>query len=110
MQKIVPTGKLNNEGDEIVLDDIDVYTFYGSYRKTYVLSFSISAVGGGDAWLALSVFKMDDFEIDLNVEWLPDVWNDNVFYSLEEAYNIGLLTMNDLIKIKDIESQLLPYK
>jgi len=53
---------------------------------------------------------MDDFEIDLNVEWLPDVWNDNVFYSLEEAYNIGLLTMNDLIKIKDIESQLLPYK
>jgi len=49
MQKIVPTGKLNNEGDEIVLDDIDVYTFYGSYRKTYVLSFSISAVGGGDA-------------------------------------------------------------
>ena len=109
-QKVVQTGRLNNEGGEISLDDVDVYAFYGSYRGTYVLSFSISAVGGGDAWLALSIFEVDDLEIDFNVEWLPDVWNNNAFYSLEEAYNTGLLTMDDLIKIKDIESELLPYR
>lgn len=67
-------------------------------------------VGGGDAWLALSIFEVDDLEIDFNVEWLPDVWNNNAFYSLEEACNTGLLTMDDLIKIKDIESELLPYR
>ncbi|MFA6675482.1 MAG: hypothetical protein WCS49_01205, partial [Bacilli bacterium] len=67
-------------------------------------------MGGGDAWLALSIFEVDDLEIDFNVEWLPDVWNNNAFYSLEEAYNTGLLTMDDLIKIKDIESELLPYR
>lgn len=75
------------------IDDVDITCFSGSYNGAYVMMISIHNSLALDVYVEKNVGGVN-FTFPTSREL--KVWKDGRFYSLEEAYEKGLLTTDDL--------------
>ena len=76
------------------LKDIRIDYYYGSYNGCYV--FHLDAPGW---WLYLTeseYYDFNGFKFSCPYNKNPKIWQKGVFYKLTEAYNSGLLTIDDI--------------
>ncbi len=76
------------------IDDIRIYANYGCYNQAYVVSFSVPNAGVG--WNLLHEYVVGGVSLVFPTTKVPYVWHNGYFYYLENAYNQGLLTVDDL--------------
>ncbi|MCL2295556.1 MAG: hypothetical protein FWC29_00525 [Methanomassiliicoccaceae archaeon] len=76
---------------EMTIDDVEIYDYYGTYSGCVVLNIGSKFLGRITLWAE---------EIDgLWVPGLATAWKGGNFYNLHEAYNLCLLTKDDISEI-----------
>ena len=94
MEKIVKQDFFNqhtNNVSEMTIDDVEIYVYYGTYSDCVVLDIGCRL---------LMRFTLAGYEIEgLFVPGLATAWKDGEFYNLRAAYDMGLLSINDISEI-----------
>ena len=82
------------------IDDVSVVAYYGNYNGSVPVMMRVYGRGyiGVDRCRVIA-----DIEFAVSGNFIT-VWKDGQFYSLEEAYNLGFLTQEDLRDIADLHN------
>ena len=87
-----------NESD-IVLEDVYVYKYYGTYNESVVV---IMAINGFSPPPSIDRIQVAEFEFMFNTGLHITVWRDSFFYNLQNAYDGCLLTIENLQEIHNL--------
>jgi len=83
---------------DLTIDDVSITSYYGNYNGSVPVM--ITAWGFGYPAVMTYIVVADvEFVFGGNI---ITVWKEGQFYSLEEAYNLGFLTQEDLRSIADL--------
>jgi hypothetical protein len=87
---------------DFTTDDVIIDSFYGIYGGSIALI--IYSEGLGTAGITVTEVAAGITFVSPSPMHRIQVWNDGNFYSLTKAYEDGLLTKEDLVKIKRIDA------
>lgn len=88
------------ENPELSREDVDVKKYYGEFSETHLFRFVTVNDGGG--WMTFYEVEIDEFYILFKNAYIPYIWDGTDFYLIDEAYNKGLLSKQDLSSISEI--------
>ena len=98
--EIVAKGVKNFSKETPSRDDVHIIRNYGVYDGAYVNSFIVLEIGGGGGWFQTTYLLVDEVELRFPFEWEPLCWKDHVFCTIQEAFDGGWLTHEDLEAIQ----------
>jgi hypothetical protein len=91
-------GILNN--NSYTIEDVYIYRLYGMFDGGVGVKMALNGVSLPPA---IDIITVEGFTFYFNTGQHIKIWKDGVFYSLQNAYDEGILTINDLEKIHDLE-------
>ncbi|MCL2139527.1 MAG: hypothetical protein FWH41_08380 [Treponema sp.] len=92
-----PKGREPADRQPVNMEEVFVDSYLGSYNDCFIVRFA-------DLYLSHWDYSYDIIVADITYSSsyiLPLAWKSGQLYSLQEAYNLGFLTVDDLIQLKD---------